>query len=332
MKVLVTGATGFVGRAVVENLLRLSPAAEMTLMLQKDDLLPAAWADTGLRVQRGDVGERDAVMRAVEGQEVVLHLAGLVSHRRRDRDALIRTNVIGARHIAEACLHYNVRRLVHVSSVGAVGMRTDGVPADEKTSYNWPGGFVYMESKRDGQLEVLRSVEDKGLNAVVLNPASIMGPGDPRADSAHNRLYRLVHTSPVLPCFAGGLGVVDVRDVAGMILALIEKGQPGRCYIACGANVTYHEVLTAIAREFGQRRRIFCLPGWMLAAAGAVLEHAGDLLGLPAVLTESYGRLSGWHCYYDNRQSCTELNWRYIPFERTIADGCRFWLDNYAVR
>lgn len=329
MRLLVTGATGFLGRALVPDLVARFGSGSVSALLLPGDVAPDRWRELGVRIIRGDVADADSVDAAVIGSDGVIHAAGVVSYARRDRAALARVNVLGTRHVVEACVRHRVKRLVHISSVGALGMRRDGVPTDEGQPYNWPRGFLYMESKLAGQEEVLRRAHASGLEAVVLNPASIMGPGDPVFSSALNRLHRLVLSSPVLPSFSGSLGVVDVRDVAEITVKAVERGEPGRCYLLSGANVSYRAVLTAMARAMGLRRVVFTLPGWLLTGVGWAAEAAATAFGRPPALTESYGRLSGWRCGYTSERSCREFAHTYRAFETTIADGCRYYLENF---
>jgi dihydroflavonol-4-reductase len=329
LRVLITGATGFLGRALLRSLSNLDKVTSVAVFALPGDAVPDEWLRSGVVVHRGDIASRDDVRRAVQGQQVVLHAAGLVSYAQRDRGALMRVNRDGAANVAEACVEFGVRRLVHVSSVGAIGAAFDGTLGDEDASFNWPADFGYMSSKSSGQAEVLRRVTEQGLSAVVINPASIMGPGDDDPASAQNRLYGMVCSSPVLPSFSGGLGVVDVRDVADMTVAAIANGVSGRCYLAVGANLSYRSVLLAIADALGLRRSVVGLPRWLLSVAGRAAEAASGLSGKPAPLTRSYAELSPWHCYYDNSRSCEDLRHSYRCFRQTVSEGSRYYSDRF---
>ena len=114
------------------------------------------------------------------GHSHVIHLAGLISYWKRDRRLLDRVNREGVRCVVEACLAEKVERLVHVSSVGAIGFHRDGTPADEETPFNWPDSLPYMTSKRDGQQVVEAAVRARGLPARDPQPGLDHGPGRPR--------------------------------------------------------------------------------------------------------------------------------------------------------
>ena len=330
MRILITGATGFVGAVLVPELVRRFGAASLTAFALPGDRLPDSWAGAGVAVVRGDIADAGAVSDAVRGRDVVLHLAGLISYWKRDRERLMRVNRDGARAVAEACLTWKVGRLVHISSVGAIGFHKDGTLADEETPYNWPDNLPYMVSKHEGQIVVEEAVRTRGLPAVILNPASIMGPGDHVPTTPHNRLYRSICRGRLFGSFSGGLAVVDVRDLAALILKAMDHGRIGEKYLAVGANLTYPDVIRAVARSCGTRAFPFKNPALLIAAAGGILETASAVTKRRPLLTAAYGRLSGWKAYYSNEKSRRELGHEYIPVEATIADGWAYYRDHFA--
>ncbi len=328
MKVLVTGATGFVGSVLMPGLVARYGAAAVDAFVLPGDIVPTTWRDAGVRVVPGDIADAGAVRAAVAGHDRVVHLAALISYWKGDEDRLRRVNEDGTRAVVEAGLAAGVGRLVHVSSVGAVGFHPDGTPADETTPFNWPADVLYMGSKRRGQDIVERAVRERGLKAVILNPASIMGPGDHDPATPHNQLYRRICRRTQVGSFAGGLAIVDVRDLVALIMKALEgAGRDGESYLAVGANLTYSEVLRRIARACGRRAYPFAVPAPLLRAAGTVLEWIAGSTGRRPLLTAAYGRLSGWTAYYDNAKSRREFGHVYIDPDRTIEDGWKYYRD-----
>ncbi|MBS1226368.1 MAG: hopanoid-associated sugar epimerase, partial [Candidatus Aminicenantes bacterium] len=230
MKVLVTGATGFVGAVLVPELVARHGAGAVDAFVLPGDVIPATWRDSGVRLFRGDIADAGAVRAAVSGHDRVIHMAGLISYWKGDEEKLRQVNEDGTRAVVEAALAGGVERLVHISSVGAIGFHEDGTPADETTRFNWPADILYMGSKRRGQDIVERAVRESGLRAVILNPASIMGPGDHNPATPHNELYKRICGRTQIGSFAGGLAIVDVRDLAAVILEAVEgRGRDGEC-------------------------------------------------------------------------------------------------------
>lgn len=329
MNILVTGASGFVGRRLVERLLDTRPLDKLAVFLLPKEALPASFVDK-VDVLRGDLREPETVRAAVRGKDLVFHVAGFISYWILDAATLEAVNVGGVKAVVDACIEFKVRRLVHVSSVGAIGFHADGRSADEDTPFNWPESFGYMTTKRDGQEIVRDSVRDRGLDAVIVNPASVMGPGDPSPATAHNRLYADMYArSCFFGCFGGGLAVVDVRDLVETILAAAEKGRSGETYLSVGANVPYTRVIGLMAKNAGKRFIPLIVPPFVLIAAGWAAELLSRLTRKRPLITVAYGRLSGRIAYYSAEKSRRELGASYRPLEETIADGCKYYEERF---
>jgi dihydroflavonol-4-reductase len=329
VRILVTGATGFVGAVLMPELVRDYGAAALTALVLPGDSMPQSWAGLGVRTLPGDIADAAAVRAAVAGHSHVIHLAGLISYWKRDRPLLDRVNREGVRCVVEACLAEKVERLVHISSVGAIGFHRDGTPADEETPFNWPDSLPYMTSKRDGQRVVEEAVLARGLPAVILNPASIMGPGDHAEKTPHNRLYRSIWRGPLFGSFCGGLAVVDVRDLTAIVRKALTGGRVGEKYLVIGANLSYAEVIRQVSRCCGRKAYPFAVPAPLIAIAGGALELVSRCTGKRPLLTAAYGRLSGWFGYYDNGKSRREFSHEYIPVEHTIRDGWEYYRQHF---
>ncbi len=330
MRVLVTGATGFVGSVLLPELVARYGAASISAFVLPGDKIPATWRTTGVRTFDGDIADEEAVRTAAAGHSHIVHLAGFISYWKGDEARLRRVNEDGVRSVVKASLAAGFERLIHVSSVGAVGFRRDGSSADETTPFNWPEDILYMASKRRGQDIVERAVRERGLRAVILDPASIMGPGDHNPSTPHNELYRRISQGPLIGSFAGGLAIVDVRDLVSIILKALEgHGRDGESYLVVGANISYREVIRRISRACGRRAYPFPVPAPMLTSAGHMLERAARKTGRRPLLTAAYGRLSGWTAYYDNSKSRREFDHAYIDVEKTIRDGWEYYRDAF---
>ena len=254
MKILVTGATGFVGNVLLGELSKSYPGAQISAFVLPDDpFISTLSRMKEVCIIRGDIINPEDVSRAVSGHTHVIHLAGLISHNQKDKKILMDVNAKGVKNIVDACLRHRILRLIHISSVGACGFFKDGRLADEETSFNWPPYFHYMISKNLGQKIGEQACKEKGLPTVILLPASIIGPGDPDRTTPHNQLYDRIYRKGLFGCFSGGLAVVDVRDLVEVIIKSLKSNILCEKYLVVGANVRYADVAKAIAKH-GHRR------------------------------------------------------------------------------
>jgi len=330
MKILVTGATGFVGNVLLRALPKSFPEARISVLVLPDDPFKHSLSkQKGLRALEGDITDGEDVSNAVQGHTHVIHLAGLISYGQQDKKALMDINAKGVQNIVEACLQHRILRLIHISSVGACGFYKDGKLADEETPFNWPKYFHYMTSKHEGQKIGEQACKEKELPTVILLPASIMGPGDPNIATPHNQLYDRIYKKGLFGCFSGGLAVVDVRDLVEIIIKAIKSEVRCEKYLVVGANVRYADVVRSIAKCANKRIYPFPMPAFLLSIVGGFMEFVGTMAKRKPLLTYAYGKLSGWTVYYSNEKSKKEFVHEYRPFDKTIEDSCRYFEDNF---
>ena len=259
-KVLVTGATGFVGAALVRELLH--DGYDVRITVRKTSRTENI---NGLPVERvqADVENLDEMRRACRGCKQVYHVAGVYRTWMRDYGMLHRVNVEGTRNVLAAACDEGVEKVVYTSSIAALGIRSDGLPSDEQTPFNLHHlKLPYEESKFYAE-QVAWEFFRQGLPLVVVRPALVMGEGD-IYPTPSGRLVLDVLRGKV-PCyFDGGIDVVDVRDVArGHILAM-EHGIPGESYnLGNNGNfATLHELTHIIAFAGRVRPPLLRVPKW----------------------------------------------------------------------
>lgn len=306
MTTLVTGATGFLGRHLLD-LLRERPGQVRALVRKPADAEPLR--GLGVEVVLGDVLAADSVRSACEECAVVYHLAGLVSHRRRDLRQLHAANVESVRNVLAALGPGT--RLVHVSSVAAIGPAPGPAQAvDETHAFPAAASYPYAASKRAGE-ELVLAAAGRGTDAVVANPGFLLGPGDVhRVSTWHVATYlagRLRFTAP------GGLSNVDARDVAAGLVALADQGRPGERYILTSreGNLGHREFFRRLAEVTGVRRRMLPLPR-RLALFASAIPFA------PVHRDEVDAACNWW--FYDPAKAERELGFTVRPLDETLAD------------
>jgi dihydroflavonol-4-reductase len=325
MIVAVTGATGFVGSNLVRELL-LQGHTVRALVHSPEP--PPSLSDLALGQQasppqltfhRGDILDPGSLQRVFAGSEVVFHLAARISITRHDNEAVLRTNVEGPRNVAAACLESGVRRLVHFSSVHAMHVPPRDEPMDESTPLVADERApAYDRSKSLGEREILRAV-DKGLDAVIITPSGIMGPGD----HGPSRIGRTVldFARGRFPLLVPGVyNWVDVRDVVAGALAAAERGQRGEKYIVAGEVGSVRRIAELIAESGGKRAPRFDAPLWLLRPVAPVVETVSHFTkSSPLVTPQALAVLqSPCDFRYDKAARC--LGHRPRPLSETVHD------------
>lgn len=322
-KTLVTGGTGFLGSHVVRALAQRGDP--LRLLVRRGSALDHL---SGLELERvgGDVTDRRAVRRAMEGVDRVFHLAGSTSMQAGSRDAVFNLNVKGTRLVMEEALAAGVKRVVHTSSVAAIGPARARGTADENQPFTAGGlGIAYANSKHEAEVEALR-VAAHGLPLVIVNPSFVLGPDDPKGTSMALVRRFLLGLIPVY--VDGGLNIVDVRDVARGHLLADEKGEVGERYILAGRNFTLDRLFADFARLSGREQLPVKLPGRPTALAVQALARAG--LPLPVSPDEVRSATLWWT--YRNTKARRQLGFEPRPHEETLEDAVRWQMEQLGDR
>jgi dihydroflavonol-4-reductase len=322
-KTLVTGGAGFLGTHVVHALLERGD--DVRLLLRRST---SAGHLDGLDVERvtGDVTDRRAVRRSMTGVDRVYHVAGRTSMRSKDREAVFATNVGGTRVVMEEALSAKVERVVHTSSVSAIGAAKPRGAIDESTRFEIGHlGIAYVNSKHEAEHEALR-VAAHGLDVVFVNPTFVLGPDDPSRTSMG--LVRRFLLGRVPFYIDGGLNVVDVRDVAAGHLLAEEKGEPGERYILGGRNFTLDRLFADLARISGCEPPKAKLP---LSSVLAAIEVA-ERLRLPIAATRDEARSGALWWTARSTRAKAELGFESRPHEETLEEAVQWQRDELGDR
>ncbi len=323
LRVLVTGGTGFVGSRVVEALVA---RGDRVRVLHRASSSMAAL--DGLPVEHclGDILDPKSVEQAVAGCDLVFHVAGLAAYWRASRDEVYRVNVEGSRVVMQACLQAGTPRVVHTSSVAAIGFRSDGKPADEETAFDpISASFAYGDSKHRAEAEVLAAV-DGGLSAVIVNPAVVIGAGDHNMISGSALVEFARGHVPASP--PGGACMVDVDAVVQGHLAAAERGRAGERYILGGENLTHRQTAEIMASVTGRKAPRLVLPNWSLGPAAAAVDLFNRLNPRPPKVTGEQIRIMGIACYYDSSKAVRELSFALLPLRDAVEKAYRWYLEH----
>ncbi|MDA0378440.1 MAG: NAD-dependent epimerase/dehydratase family protein [Bacteroidetes bacterium] len=325
MTFFLTGATGFLGSWTLRHLLAQGhtvrairrPSSSLDLVADVAD--EVTWLE-------GDVLDPEALEAGMQGAEGVIHAAAYLGFEgKRSQDRLMEVNVGGTAMVVDAALQAGVTRMVHVSSIAALG-RTEDMTHCLDESAEWrdsPMNTGYAASKYRAELEVHRGVA-MGLDAVMVNPSIIMGVGR-LSENTMQIADRLAQRKlPFRP--KGGSSVVDVRDVATGILQAFLSGKSGQRYILAGHNLSWETILETMGDALGVVPPRKTLPRPVMMTMAGLFEFGSFISRRPAVLTRENVRLSMSVSCYDNARSRAELDMTYRPFQETamwIAKGYR---------
>ncbi|RMH63178.1 MAG: SDR family NAD(P)-dependent oxidoreductase [Bacteroidetes bacterium] len=321
MSILVTGATGFLGAELTRQLVR--EGARVRILCRRTSRLDLLGeAATHVEVAEGDVTDPTSLPAALHGIRQVYHVAGYVGMGgRRDRERLFRVNVRGTAHVVDAALAAGVERLVHTSSIAALGspaIPQDGDALLDETATWQPGrsATVYGWSKYQAELEIHRGIAE-GLDAVIVNPSLIFGPGRPGENTM--RIVERVRrgTLPGIP--PGGTNVVDVADVAAGHRLAMARGRTGARYILGSENLSWAAILSTLAEAFGVEPPRFRIPGTLLMASAVMAEATAWLTRHPSPLTRETARTAIQTRRYSNARAVRELGCTFRPFRNTAA-------------
>jgi dihydroflavonol-4-reductase len=319
---LVTGATGFVGSHVARALVERGDAVRVTVR-SRSPKEPLEGLDAE-RVNLPDVTDRRALRHALKGVERVFHVAGTTNLRLSAADAR-RVNAEGTRVVLEEALRAGVQRVVHTSSVVAIGPAPPHSALDERAPFPGHLGMPYPDSKRLAELEALR-VGAHGLPVVIVNPAHVFGPGDwgpSSTDVVRRFLLRRI------PAYVGGaINIVDVRDVAAGHLLADERGQPGERYILGNRNYTWDRLFAELAHVSGVEGPAVRVP---YPVALALAESGARLPGRPPAMPAEVKAAARWWTYRNTRAR-RELGWSVRSHEETVEETVRWWMERLGDR
>jgi dihydroflavonol-4-reductase len=322
MTTLVTGATGLVGSHVTRLLVARGDAVRV-LVRERAPLDELAGLDVELA--HGDVLDRRSVRRAMGGVQRVFHIAGMTSLRA-SADRVFAVNVGGTRIVLEEALRAGVARVVHTSSVAAVGPAPRGSTADEDQLFRAGRyGLPYVNAKHEAELEAMR-LAAHGLPVVVVNPAHVFGAGDRHGSSTE--LVRRFLRGQIPAYVDGALNVVDAEDVARGHLLADERGEVGERYILGNRNFTLDRLFADLARLSGVEPPALKLP---LPAALALARAAELAPGRPAVTTVEVRASSLWWAFRSTKAKRL-LGWRPAHHEDTLQTTIDWYREREPAR
>lgn len=316
----VTGANGLLGRFVMEGLTSQSipffgikrPTSDISYF--KD--LSINWKDA-------DILDLTSLQEAVKGATTIIHTAALVSFKPNDDELLYKTNVEGTRNVVNACLLQGVDRLIHISSVAALGRQKGVSEIDE--GHKWVDSKLnseYAESKYLAELEVYRGQEE-GLKIDIVNPSVILSQSDWNKSSS--QLFKYAWRSR--PFYTGGtINYVDVRDVVKIILSIIKSDSRGNRIIANAGVLSLKDFLSEVAIRFNKKPPHILVPPSMVSVFAYLEFVRSKITGKEPIVSPQSARTANERFFYKNQKATQELGVQFLPLADTLDWCCGYYV------
>lgn len=326
-KYLITGATGFLGRTVISQLLEKNANID-ALVMENDPLINELPKE--VRPVFGDVCDRNSLIpffKDANNQTCVIHCAGIVSVASNPGERIYKVNVDGTKNILQLSLKHNVGKLVYVSSVHSIPEKPKGTVITEDAQFS--ADLVegdYAKSKTLATAAVFEAAK-QGLNASVVFPSGIIGPGDTGQGSITSTLLAFIAGKLPL-AIKGGYDFVDVRDVAGGIIACTEKGLANHGYILSGNYATIKDILEKIKKIFNLKYLVSYLPINLAKIFAHIYEKWCLKMKKPLNFTPYAISVLDSNGLFSYQAAAETFDYKPRPLEKTLKDTIEWLKDN----
>jgi dihydroflavonol-4-reductase len=320
--IAVTGANGLLGGYIVRKLIEEGKDF-VALKRSGSDLSLLSDVATHIKWIDADVTNPVALEDAFANVSHVIHAAAIVSLNPRHRKKLFQVNVTGTRNVVNACLSTGVKKLIHISSVAALGRLKGETSIDE--NHKWidnPLNSTYAESKYLAELEVFRGQEE-GLNTVLLNPSIILAAADWKKSSA--KLFKYVWDEKRFYA-ERDLNFVDARDVAKVVVKFLDIDAPGERYILNAGTMKLQELFSKIADRFSRKAPSIKVTESMLQVISRAEAVRSWFTGSEPLITRETARMAGSYFVYSNKKIRNQLNFEFQSIDDTLNWCCDHYI------
>jgi len=325
MNVLLTGATGLLGLHVAGELVRQGHAVKAVYRSLPQPFSALPWFKD-IDWVKGAITSATEMEAAVRGADAVIHAAARTEPSPSDLSAYVTANITATQNILSAVQKWHVGRLVYVSTAAVYGPGTLTQPATEESPYAFHlMRSGYIASKYQAQQRVLQAVR-QGTNAVIVNPAFMLGPYDFKPSSGAI-LQHVLRRGPVFYPGAGGKSFIDVRDAARATVNALTMGQTGHSYLLANESLTYDQFFALAARLSGKKKHLIPVLAPVLRAAGRLGSSGEQLLRRPFQLNHINAVLMTQDNYYSGEKARRELAMPATPVAQAIADALEWFKE-----
>ena len=323
--VLITGGTGFLGSYIIKELVEKNysvrairrSTSKLPFYIPKEIFDKVEWVE-------GDVLDIISIEKAMQGVNTVIHSAATISFLKKEKKWMNHVNVEGTANVVNMALEKNISRLVHISSVAALGRSGSGDKIDEESK--WVESKLnshYGISKHKAEMEVWRAIGE-GLNAVIVNPGTVLGFGDWNTSSC--RLFKNIYEE--FPWYTEGInGFVDIEDVARATVLLMESNINEERFILTGDNWSFRKLFDTIADEFGKKHPHRKATPFLSGLAWRMEKIKSLFRGIDPLLTKETARVANTRSYFQNEKILKALpGFSFTPLQQSISKACKNYM------
>jgi dihydroflavonol-4-reductase len=319
--IAITGANGLLGSFIVRKLIE-KKSSFVALKRESSDISLLDDVQEKIHWRTADILNPVQLHEALDSCTHVIHAAAFVSFNPYRADEVIEMNAIGTRHVVNACLEKKITRLVHISSVAALGRQKDQTLIDEENKWvENPYNSVYADSKYRAELEVFRGQEE-GLNTVIINPSVILAAADWNRSSA--KLFKYVNQGR--PFYIDAfLNYVDVRDVASCVYELLMREEQSQRFIVNAGNISFKDFFEKVANHFQTKAPSIKLSKNILKIVSEVETLRSWFARSEPIVTRETARLANTHFLYNNKKIREILNFEFQTIDNTLEWCCNYY-------
>jgi dihydroflavonol-4-reductase len=323
--IAVTGANGLLGSFIIRKLIQEQKSFVAIKRAGSDTTLLQDVAEK-IQWRSADVLNPSMLSDALEGCTHVIHSAAIVSFNPHRANEVLEINAVGTRNVVNVCLQQNIKRLVHISSVAALGRQKEQALIQEDNKWvDNPINSVYANSKYKAELEVFRGQEE-GLNTIILNPSVILAPADWNRSSA--RLFRYAWNHRPFYIDAS-LNYVDVRDVASCTYQLLESNFEAQRFIVNAGNISFKKFFEKTANQFDVKPPSIRLSKNIVKGVARVERVRTWFTRSEPLITRETAQMVGSQFLYDNKKIKKNLKFEFQTLDNTLEWCCDYYSKKF---